>query len=352
MDKNNRMDKDLGFMLKYENVAWFEDGKVRILDRRVYPIETRYEVCTSYKEVRDAIKNMVTQSAGPYTAAFMGMALAAYEAKDFTEGKFLKHMNEAKLALANARETTSFRMEKVTQRAYDIAKDAIEKDLVPYEEIFNGAIESLERRYSKINEVAKNLASLMPDEGAIMTQCFGETIVGYMMLRAREMGKKIKVYCPETRPFLQGARLTASVLRSQGEDVTVITDNMGAWTMKEKNISLFTSAADTITKEGCVVNKVGTLQLAICAKHFGIPYYVTGIPDLDKSVDDVSIEKRDPYEAISFMGKSHVMKGVKGYYPAFDITPSDLVTAVVTDRGVFKPEDLASYASMGEVDYY
>lgn len=112
------------------------------------------------------------------------------------------------------------------------------------------------------------------------------------MLRAKELGKKIKVYCPETRPFLQGARLTASVLRSQGEDVTVITDNMGAWTMKEKNISLFTSAADSITKEGYVVNKVGTLQLAICAKYMGIPYFVTGIPDLGKSINDISIEKR------------------------------------------------------------
>lgn len=352
MDNKDRMDKDLGFMLKYENVAWFEDGKVKILDRRVYPIETRYEICSNYKEVRDAIKNMVTQSAGPYTAAFMGMALAAYEAKDFTEGKFIKHMNEAKLALANARETTSFRMAQVTQRAYDIAKDAIEKDLVPYEEIFKGAVESLERRYSAINEVAKNLAKLMPDEGAIMTQCFGETIVGYMMLRAKDLGKKIKVYCPETRPFLQGARLTASVLRSQGEDVTVITDNMGAWTMKEKNISLFTSAADSITKEGYVVNKVGTLQLAICAKYMGIPYFVTGIPDLGKSIDDISIEKRDSHEATSFMGKSHVMKGVKGFYPAFDVTPPELVSAVVTDRGVFAPYDLASYGNMGEVDYY
>ena len=158
MDKNNRMDKDLGFMLKYENVAWFEDGKVKILDRRIYPIETRYEICSNYKEVRDAIKNMVTQSAGPYTAAFMGMVLAAYEAKDFTEGKFIKHMNEAKLALANARETTSFRMMQVTERAYDIAKDAIEKGLVPYEEIFKGALESLERRYSAINEVAKKFS--------------------------------------------------------------------------------------------------------------------------------------------------------------------------------------------------
>ena len=99
MDKNSRMDKDLGFMLKYENVAWFEDGKVKILDRRIYPIETRYEICSNYKEVRDAIKNMVTQSAGPYTAAFMGMVLAAYEAKDFTEGKIIKHMNEASLLL-------------------------------------------------------------------------------------------------------------------------------------------------------------------------------------------------------------------------------------------------------------
>lgn len=348
----SEIDKDLAFMLKFKNVAWFEDGKVRILDRRVYPMEVRYEVCENYKEVRDAIRNMVTQSAGPYAAAGMGMALAAYEFRDKKEGELLKHLNEAKEVLANARPTTKYRMQKVTLRAYETAKRAIAEGRKPYEAIFEDTLKSMEKRYERINEAAKHLARLFPDKGAIMTQCFGESIVGFMMLRAAEMNKDIKVYTPETRPFLQGARLTASVIRDQGFDVTVISDNMTAMTMKEKNISLFTSAADAITKEGFVVNKVGTLAIAIIAKYFAVPYFVSGIPDMDKSVKDVKIEERDMDELIYFMGKKTVMDGVKGYYPAFDITPPHLVSGVVSDRGVFSPYDLKSYLDGGSIDYY
>lgn len=193
---------------------------------------------------------------------------------------------------------------------------------------------------------------MFPKDGNIMTQCFGETIVGMMLREAKERNNSIKLFCPETRPYLQGARLTASVAYDQGFDVTVITDNMPAHTMKAKNIDLFTSAADSICLDGHVVNKIGTMQIAIVAKYFGVPYFVTGIPDKDYDViDKVKIEERDPNEVLECRGIKNTLEGVKGYYPSFDITPPHLVSGVVTDKGIYSPYDLKRYYET-KVDRY
>lgn len=347
-----RMDNDLAFMLKYENVAWYEDGMVKILDRRVYPMEVRYEICKSYKDVAKAIKNMVTQSAGPYTAAAMGMALAAYECRNETEQKQTEFLKNAAFEISNARPTTKNRMEKITKGSLDRAVSAMKSGKCVYEELFNDAVDSLNRRYKTMSVVGENLANLFPKDGKVMTQCFGETIVGTMLRECNKRGNKIKLYCPETRPYLQGARLTASVAIDMGFDVTVITDNMPACVMKLENIDLFTSAADSIVMDGSVINKVGTYQIAINAKYHGIPYFVTGIPDGDvKSISNVKIEQRDPEFALEFMGKRVVKEKVKGYYPAFDITPPHLVSGVVTDKGIFSPYNLNEYFK-GEVNRY
>jgi len=276
-----RMDEGLAFMLQYENIAWYENGKVRILDRRIYPREVRFVECTDYHEVRQAITDMVTQSAGPYTAAGMGMALAAYQAEGLSKDEQIKFLAEASDVISHARPTTANRMKLITDACYKVGKEAIEKGESAVDAIFKRTIDSLERRYGRMSIVAKNLVNMFPQKGKVMTQCFGETIVGCMGREIRNQNKDIEFYCPETRPYLQGARLTASVLKDQGFKVTVITDNMPAWTMKSKGIDLFTSAADTISMDGHIVNKVGTLQIAITAKYFGIPYFVTGIPDED-----------------------------------------------------------------------
>ena len=177
-----------------------------------------------------------------------------------------------------------------------------------------------------------------------MTQCFGETIVGMMLKECRERGKAIRLFCPETRPYFQGARLTATVCRDMGFDVTVITDNMPATVMQNENVDVFTSAADAISLDGYVVNKVGTFQIAIVAKYMGVPYYVTGAPDPGHpAIDTVTIEMRDPGFVLQAMGTRTAAQGVKGYYPSFDITPPHLVSGVVTDCGIYVPYDLPRY---------
>ncbi|AAO35537.1 S-methyl-5-thioribose-1-phosphate isomerase [Clostridium tetani] len=348
-----RSDKDLAFMLRYENVAWYDGGKVKILDRRIYPKEVKFVTCNTHEEVAKAITDMVTQSAGPYTAAGMGMALAAYECRRLSYKEQIEYLENAAYKLANARPTTANRMTLVVKGCLEAAQIAMKNGEKVDQVIFEHTVKSMNNRYSRIGEVAKYLVDMFPQKGNIMTQCFGETIVGMMLKEAKNRNKNIKLFCPETRPYLQGARLTASVAYDQGFDVTVITDNMPAFTMKNKNIDVFTSAADSICLDGHIVNKVGTLQIAIVAKYFEVPYFVTGIPDRDhKSIYQVEIEERDPKQVLEFRGIKNTMEGVKGYYPSFDITPPHLVSGVVTDKGIFSPYDLDRYFQTKVENYY
>lgn len=340
-----RQDKGLAWMLRFENVAWYEAGAVRILDRRIYPIEVNKVECRTHREVAEAIRDMVTQSAGPYMAASMGMALAAYECRGRSEAEQLRYLEDAAYTISHARPTTTWRMQKITESCISAAKKEFANGSDDVSEaIKEFSVEQNNRRYAGIGIVGKNLAGLFPDRGAVMTQCFGETIVGMMLREAKLQGKDIKLFCPETRPFFQGSRLTATVCRDMGFDTTVITDNMPAAVMKNEGIDVFTSAADVICVDGHVVNKVGTYQIAIAAKYHGIPYYVTGTPDQGHpSIDSVRIEMRDPADVLQAMGTPTANREVKGYYPAFDITPPELVSGVVTDQGVFAADRLSEY---------
>ncbi|MCL2368889.1 MAG: S-methyl-5-thioribose-1-phosphate isomerase [Oscillospiraceae bacterium] len=339
-----RADKNLAFMLQYENIAWYEDGKVRILDRRIYPVKVEYVVCDRHEEVAQAIADMVTQSAGPYTAAGMGMAQATFEAKDLGDEEYKVYMQKAAHTLSHARPTTVERMKAITAGCLEAALIARAAGLPADIAVREHVVKSLDTRFRKIGKAAEYLVDMFPKKGTIMTQCFGETIVGQMLRVATERGYDLKIICPETRPYFQGARLTASVAQDMGYDVTVITDNMPAYTMQTKKVDVFTSAADVICMDGYVVNKVGTLQIAIAANYFGIPYFVSGGPDRGHStVDTVKIEERDPELCLEAMGVRTAMEGVHGYYPAFDPTPPHLVSGVVTDKGIFSPYDLERY---------
>lgn len=348
-----RHDQGLGFILKYENVAWYEAGTVKILDRRIYPTKVEFVTCHTHQEVAQAIADMVTQSAGPYTAASMGMALAAFECRDMSKDKIWEYLNDAAHTLSNARPTTSKRMRQITDGCLKVAKVAMENGKLIDESIFLHTIESLNRRYSTMEKVGEYLVDMFPNKGNIMTQCFGETIVGMMLRVAKNRNKDIKLFIPETRPYFQGARLTASVAYDQGFDTTVITDNMPAFTMITKKIDLFTSAADVICLDGHIVNKVGTYQIAIAAKYHEIPYFVTGIPDkVHDTISTVTIEERDPKLVLEARGIQNTLEGVKGYYPSFDITPPHLVSGVVTDKGIFTPYDLPRYFETEVAQYY
>lgn len=350
IDDAYRADTGLAWILQYENIAWYEEGKVAILDRRIYPIRTEFVICRSYKEVARAIADMVTQSAGPYVAAAMGMALSAYECRKLKAVEQKAYLEEAAEALSTARPTTSKRMKQVTNSCLKIAFDCIEEEIDDVAEMIKRhAINLNNERYDRIGRAANYLVEKFPSNGKVMTQCFAETMVGQMLKYAKLKGKEVSLYCPETRPYFQGSRLTASVGYDMGFDVNVITDNMPAAVMKNERIDLFTSAADVICRDGHVVNKVGTYQIAITADYHGIPYYVTGTPDTGhRDVSTVTIEMRNPALVLSAMGTPCANPNVNAYYPAFDITPPELVKGVVTDKGIFSPYELDKYVSDGE----
>ena len=345
-----RQDKDLAFMLQYENVAWYEDGKVRILDRRIYPQKTEFVVCSNHVEVMQAIRDMVTQSAGPYTAAPMGMALAAWECRNKSAKEQLEYLKKAAAVISNARPTTKKRMIKVTDACIPVAEKALAEGRRVDIAIREHVIEANNIRYAKINKMAQYLVEKFPQNGTVMTQCFAETIVGMMLKECKKKGNNIRLFCPETRPYFQGARLTATVCSQMGFDTTVITDNMPAFVMANEKVDVFTCAADAITLDGYVFNKVGTSQISICANYFNIPVYVSGAPDIGHPTHDtVTIEMRDPKYSLEAMGIRTAIEGtgIKGYYPAFDMTPPSLITGIVTELGIFKPEEVSNYFKLG-----
>ena len=348
-----REDGNLPFLLRYENVAWYENGKVKILDRRVYPTEVVFVECTTYTEVAQAITDMVTQSAGPYTAAGMGMALAAYECRDQNPADQILFLEKASHVISTARPTTANRMGKITSGCLVAAQVAIANNEPADHAIFMSTIESLNRRYATMNKVARHLLVALPEDCNLLTQCFGETIIGMLCREAQEQQKKIHFFCAETRPFLQGARLTASCCAEMGFETTVLTDNMILFGFEHLNINAYTSAADTIAKDGYIANKIGTKQIAMLAQQFEIPYFVTGIPDTDKeSGKDIVIEMRDPAQVLECHGIKHTLAGVDAVYPSFDITPASLIGGIVTDKGIFSPYDLDSYFKTEVQQFY
>lgn len=348
-----RQDKDLAFMLQYENIAWYENGEVRILDRRIYPAKISFVICKTHQEVTQAIRDMVTQSAGPFTAAAMGMALAAWECRSLGKTEQIDFLEKASENISHARPTTVKRMQLITEGCLEAARHALDEGIPVPELIREHAVNTNNIRYAKVGKVAEYLVDMIPDNGTVMTQCFGETIVGQMLRVAKERGKTVKVVCPETRPYFQGARLTATVAHDMGFDTTVITDNMPAWYMEKEGVDIFTCAADAICLDGYVVNKIGTYQLAIVAKYMKIPMFVTGVPDKGHPTHDtIKIEMRDPEFPLQAMGVRTADQGVKGWYPSFDMTPPHLISGIVTDLGIFSPYDLHRYFDQGDLGEY
>lgn len=180
-----RADEGMGFLLRYENVAWYEDGAVRILDRRIYPVRTEFVTCTRHEEVAQAIADMVTQSGGPYTAAAMGMALAAYEARDMADdAAYLAYMEKAAYTLSHARPTTVKKMEKVVERAMarvkaELASGTSRQDMP--QKLLEDAVDRCNDNYTRFDRIAEHLADQIPQGGTIMTQCFAETIIGTLL---------------------------------------------------------------------------------------------------------------------------------------------------------------------------
>ncbi len=318
-----------------------EPGLVRILDRRVFPHSIEFVDCPDVESCARAIEEMVTQSAGPGKVAGAALALAAEScgAAD-AEGRKAA-MTAAADRLLRTRPTNNNIRDVVAALKSSLAELVVRDDFVE-------AVDALVRgqwdmRLQNSRRLGTAAASLIEDGDAILTHCWAETSLVDTLAVCIESGKKISVICTETRPYLQGARLTAHSVAEMGLPATVITDGMAAHAMATGMVSRYMTAADRVTLSGHVFNKVGTFQIATAAKALAVPYVAMVLkPDrLAPAPDAVELEMRDGDESLFCLGQRTATPLAKGWYPAFDITPPDFVSAYATQEGVFRAHELS-----------
>ncbi len=333
--------------MKFKTIEWKKD-RVRLLDQRRLPSEVRYLDCRDSSAVADAIRTMAIRGAPAIgVAAAMGIALAA---KKITSGRpevFRKKIERVCQEMRETRPTAVNlfwavdRMKKVLDRWSFLEVQAIVKRLE--EEALRIYKEDVE-----INRRIGEKGKLLIQEGAgVLTHCNAGALAtaGYgtavgVIQSAWNEGKRFHVFADETRPLLQGARLTAWELVQAKIPVTVLTDNMAGWLMKKGKVDLVVVGADRIARNGDTANKIGTYGLAVLAKWHQIPFYVAApTSTLDLSLDsgkDIPIEERAPEEVTHFQGKRITPKGASVFNPAFDVTPHPLIEAIITEKGVIR----------------
>jgi methylthioribose-1-phosphate isomerase len=328
-----------------QTLEWTDKG-VRFLDQTKLPTEESYVTATSYQQVADAIRTMVVRGAPAIgVAAGMGIALGVKNSKAETVGDLKKDFDQICSAIGETRPTAVnlFWAIRRMQEKFETLR------VRPMPQIKQALIEEAQRMHAE--DIAANRAmgrhgaTLMPASGGVLTHCNAGALAtaGYgtalgVIRAAVEQGKKIHVYADETRPFLQGSRLTAWELMKDGIPTTVISDNMAGAMMSYGKIGAIVVGADRIAANGDVANKIGTYTVAVLAKEHGIPFYVAApISTVDLATPDgsgIPIENRNVREVSHIAGKQMVPDGVEIENPAFDVTPAKYVTAIITERGI------------------
>jgi methylthioribose-1-phosphate isomerase len=335
-------------------VTW-EDGSVRMIDQTVLPRKLVYRVFTKPQEVADAIRTMVVRGAPAIgVSAGMGVALAACRssAEDTSQ---LKREIDAAADILRATRPTAVNLFWGIDRVVRAMAGA--KNPRDAKERASREAKAMEDEDVAVNrKLGKYGASLLSDGDTVITQCNAGALatVGYgtalgVVRAAVEQGKSIHVVVPETRPALQGSRLTAFELERDGIECTLISDTAVGYMMSAGRVDKAVVGADRITRDGYVFNKIGTYQVAVLAERHGVPFYPAAPHstfDMSRSHGEVTIEERAFDEVVSVRGRRIAPKGVPVANPAFDATPPELVTAVVTDLGVIERPLVANMAKV------
>ncbi len=334
-------------MLK--TLEWTATG-VRLIDQTKLPTEEIYVNCADYEAVADAIRTMIVRGAPAIgVAAAMGIALGARDAKAGTASGLRAEFEHVCGVLTGTRPTAVnlFWAARRMQARFDELSSGSVSDIKA------GLIAEAQRMYDEdiaANEaMGRHGAPLMPNSGGVLTHCNAGALAtcGYgtalgVLRAAIAAGKKINVYADETRPFLQGSRLTAWELMKDGIPTTLISDNMAGAIMNQGKIKAVVVGADRIAANGDTANKIGTYSVAILAREHGIPFYVAApfsTVDLATATgDEIPIEQRSPREVTHLAGKAIAPEGVRVENPAFDVTPAKYITAIITERGVARPD--------------
>jgi methylthioribose-1-phosphate isomerase len=322
--------------------VFLEDGKLVVVDRRRLPADIAKIICRDDRDVAAAIVDMAVQGAGDIaiTAGF-GLYLAAVKAENKTPHNIDAALQEASDHLCATR-PTGFHLAALQKKILDKVRSG-PRDQKYSETILDYLKLVLAKQTAVSQDTGRHAEGLLVSGDRILTHCFAGAGLLYMLRFAMDNNKDIRVICTETRPYLQGARLTAWSISTMGIDTTLITDNMAAHCMSRGMIDKVFTAADRIAMDGIAANKVGTLQLAICAKFYGIPFYILayGGPHRDTARgSEIPIEERNPLEVLEFQGIPTSGPDVKAYYPSFDLTPPSLITAMITSRGIRSSEEI------------
>jgi len=340
-------------------LAWTPEG-VRFIDQTKLPLEESYVLATTYEQVAEVIVTMVVRGAPAIgVSAAYGVALGARGSQTATAAEFAPEFERICARLAATRPTAVNLF-----WAIDRMKALFSAQLTAgatMDQVKHSLLEEAHAMYLEDIAACKAMgafgAELMPQQGGVLTHCNAGALAtcGYgtalgVIRSAVEQGKKIKVYADETRPFLQGARLTAWELMEDGIDTTVICDNMAASLMQQGLIQAVVVGADRIAANGDAANKIGTYNVAILAKEHGIPFYVAApwstIDMATLTGDFIPIEERPQVEVTHHGGKQLTPDGVAIRNPAFDVTPARYITGIITERGVLRPPFARSLKEM------
>ena len=335
----------------FKTIEWTDDG-VRMIDQTKLPREEVYLTCRDYREVAEAIRSMVIRGAPAIgVAAAMGVALGVKNSQATTVTELRAEFDRIAETISRTR-PTAVNLFWAVDRMRRVFEELLAGPLPDAEKLAAVKSRLVEEAQGVLAEdvainraMGRHGAALLPDAGTVLTHCNAGALAtgGYgtalgVIRAAVAAGKKLQVFADETRPFLQGARLTAWELMQDGIPVTLITDNMAGHFMKQGEIKAVIVGADRIAANGDVANKIGTYSVAVLAHVHGIPFYVAApISTLDlrlASGDLIPIEERPSAEVTQLAGIFIAPANVVARHPAFDVTPHRYVTAIVTERGV------------------
>jgi methylthioribose-1-phosphate isomerase len=345
-----------------KTVEWTDEG-VRMLDQRLLPTEEKYLMLRSYEEVAEAIKKMVVRGAPAIgVSAAMGLALGAKQSVgtslddlEFDFDYMCEVMSQTRPTAVNLFWAIE-RMRAALRRARaetDDVEEAKRRLVVEARAIFDQDIEA-NRALGRFG------GELIPDGATVLTHCnagalatAGDYGTALGVIRgARDAGKRVAVIADETRPFLQGSRLTAWELNRDEIPVTLITDNMAGHVMKQGKVDAVVVGADRIASNGDTANKIGTYMVAVLAREHNIPFYVAApISTIDLSLktgEEIPIEERDTREVTHVREQQLAPEGIAVHNPAFDVTPNELIAAIITDKGVARQPFAESLKRMVE----
>jgi methylthioribose-1-phosphate isomerase len=333
-----------------KTIEWTNEG-IKMIDQRKLPMVEEYPVFKTYREVAGAIRNMVVRGAPAIgVAAAMGIALGVRDSQANSIAELREEFNEITTTLASTRPTAVnlfWAIERMKMAFKSITADGADKHIIA-DRLIQEALAIQSEDIENNKRIGRFGQELLPNSGTILTHCNAGALAtaGYgtalgVIRAAIASGKRLRVLADETRPFLQGARLTAWELWKDDIDVRVISDNMAGTFMRQGLIDAAIVGADRIAANGDVANKIGTYPVAVLAKQHEIPFYVAApFSTVDMKISDgshIPIEQRDPEEVTHIGGVRVVPNGVSVFNPAFDVTPNSFVTAIITDRGVAFP---------------